>query len=52
VPTIQTRGFFYTTELCFYAEQAGEVIVELRVVLNAEPSNATSTMIARPCPRS
>ena len=35
VPKIQTRGFFYTTELCYYAEQEGETIVELPVVLTA-----------------
>ena len=35
VPRIQTRGFFYTTELCYYAEREGESIVELPVILNA-----------------
>ena len=35
VPKIKTRGFFYTTELCYYGEQEGESIVELPVVLSA-----------------
>lgn len=41
VPKIQTRGFFYTTELCYYAEQEGETIVELPVVLNASRRAST-----------
>jgi glycosyltransferase involved in cell wall biosynthesis len=31
VPKIKARDFFYTTELCHYAERAGEEIVELPV---------------------
>ena len=40
-PKIKTRGFFYTTELCYYAEQEGETIVELPVVLNADRRAST-----------
>jgi dolichyl-phosphate beta-glucosyltransferase len=41
VPQIQTRGFFYTTELCYHAEREGETIVELPVVLT--PGQRPST---------
>ena len=30
-PLIKARGFFYSTELCHFAERAGETIVELPV---------------------
>lgn len=33
MPKIQARGFFYSTELCHYAERAGETILELPVTL-------------------
>lgn len=32
-PKIESRNFFYSTELCHFAERAGETIVELPVVL-------------------
>jgi dolichyl-phosphate beta-glucosyltransferase len=41
-PKIESRGFFYSTELCHAAERAGETIVELPVVL--EKSNRASTV--------
>lgn len=39
---VESRGFFYSTELCHYAERAGETIIELPVRL--EESRATSTV--------
>ena len=42
VTRIRARGFFYTTELCHYAERAGETIVELPVVL--EEAKRASTV--------
>ncbi len=42
IPRIEARGFFYSTELCHFAERAGEVIVEVPVVL--EPSRRASTV--------
>jgi glycosyltransferase involved in cell wall biosynthesis len=41
VPRIEARGFFYSTELCHFAERAGETIVELPVVLEASPRAST-----------
>jgi glycosyltransferase involved in cell wall biosynthesis len=41
-PKIQARGFFYSTELCHYAERAGETIVELPVVV--QPGERRSTV--------
>lgn len=37
VPMIRSRGFFYSTELCHFAERAGENIVELPVILEETP---------------
>jgi len=42
VPKIVARDFFYSTELCHYAEAAGETILELPVVL--EESKRASTV--------
>lgn len=42
MPKIQARGFFYSTELCHYAERAGESILELPVTL--EISGRASTV--------
>lgn len=42
VPQIKARGFFYSTELCHFAERAGETIIELPVVL--ESSQRASTV--------
>lgn len=33
LPRIESRGFFYSTELCYFAERCGEVIRELPIVL-------------------
>ena len=41
VERIETRGFFYSTELCYFAEQAGETIIELPVVLEASQRAST-----------
>lgn len=41
VPRIASRNFFYSTELCHYAERAGETIVELPVVLDRERRAST-----------
>lgn len=41
-PKVESRGFFYSTELCHHAEKAGETIVELPVVL--EESKRASTV--------
>ncbi len=41
-PRVESRGFFYTTELCHAAERAGETIVELPVTL--EESKRASTV--------
>lgn len=40
-PKIKARDFFYTTELCFFAERAGETIVEMPVVLEEEKRKST-----------
>lgn len=42
LPQIEARGFFYSTELCHFAECAGETIVELPIVL--EESQRASTV--------
>lgn len=41
LPRIEARGFFYSTELCHFAERAGESIVELPVVLEASQRAST-----------
>jgi len=41
ISKVQARGFFYSTELCHYAERAGEEIVELPVVLEAAQRAST-----------
>lgn len=41
VPRIVSRDFFYSTELCHYAERAGETIEELPVVLEASARTST-----------
>ena len=46
VPLVEARGFFYSTELCHFAERAGETIVELPVVLEAS-QRATTVRPAR-----
>lgn len=33
LPRIESRGFFYSTELCYFAERRGEIIRELPIVL-------------------
>lgn len=38
---VQARNFFYSTELCFHAERAGERIEELPVVLEADRRGST-----------
>jgi hypothetical protein len=45
LPLIETRGFFYTTELVFFAQKAGDRIVEVPVVLEASQlvAGASST---------
>ncbi len=48
VPKIQTRGSFYTTELCYHAEREGETIVELPVVLDAGRSSKAGHAGAHP----
>jgi dolichyl-phosphate beta-glucosyltransferase len=42
MPKITARGFFYSTELCHYAERAGETILEVPVTL--EISGRASTV--------
>jgi hypothetical protein len=42
VPRIQSRDFFYSTELCHYAERLGEAILEVPVML--QPSERPSTV--------
>lgn len=42
LPRIEARGFFYSTELCYFAERAGERIVEMPVTL--EESKRASTV--------
>jgi dolichyl-phosphate beta-glucosyltransferase len=41
LPKVRARDFFYSTELCHYAERAGETIEELPVVLEAEQRAST-----------
>ncbi|MBX3191369.1 MAG: glycosyltransferase family 2 protein [Labilithrix sp.] len=41
LPKIEARGFFYSTELCHFAERAGETIVELPVVLEEQQREST-----------
>jgi dolichol-phosphate mannosyltransferase len=41
VPKIQSRDFFYSTELCFFAERAGHTIVEMPVTLEEEKRKST-----------
>lgn len=41
VPKITSRNFFYSTELCHYAERLGERIIELPVVLEEEKRAST-----------
>jgi glycosyltransferase involved in cell wall biosynthesis len=41
LPRIESRGFFYSTELCYFAEQAGEAIVELPIVVEGEQRLST-----------
>lgn len=41
LPKIEARGFFYSTELCHFAERAGETIIELPVVLEAQQRAST-----------
>jgi dolichyl-phosphate beta-glucosyltransferase len=36
-PKIESRNFFYSTELCWLAERAGEAIIESPVVLDEAP---------------
>lgn len=40
-PKVESRGFFYSTELCHHAERAGETIVELPVTLEASKRAST-----------
>lgn len=35
-PLTRSRDYFYTTEICFFAERAGETIVEMPVTLEEE----------------
>ena len=42
LPKIASRGFFYSTELCHYAERQGELIHELPVIL--VPNERASTV--------
>ena len=42
VPAVASRGFFYSTELCYLAERCGETIVELPVVLEDESGRAST----------
>lgn len=41
VPRIAARDFFWTTELTFYAEQAGRTILEVPVVLEEQQRTST-----------
>jgi hypothetical protein len=41
LPRVESRGFFYSTELCHFAERAGELIVELPVVLEEQKRGST-----------
>jgi glycosyltransferase involved in cell wall biosynthesis len=41
LPRVEARGFFYSTELCHFAERAGETILELPVVLEASQRAST-----------
>jgi dolichyl-phosphate beta-glucosyltransferase len=41
LPQIESRGFFYSTELCHYAERQGEHIQELPVILAANERAST-----------
>lgn len=41
LPKIESRGFFYTTALCYFAEQAGETIIELPIVVEGEQRAST-----------
>jgi dolichyl-phosphate beta-glucosyltransferase len=41
LPMLETRGFFYSTELCHFAERRGESIVELPVVLEEQQRGST-----------
>jgi len=47
LPKIASRNFFYSTELCYFAEQAGESIVELPVVMD-ESEGAKRASTVRP----
>jgi hypothetical protein len=42
LPKVRSRNFFYSTELCHYAERAGEAIIELPVVLDTERRRAST----------
>jgi dolichyl-phosphate beta-glucosyltransferase len=42
VPRVKARGFFYSTELVYFAEREGERVIEVPVVL--EKSERTSTV--------
>jgi dolichyl-phosphate beta-glucosyltransferase len=41
VDRVEARGFFYSTELCFFAERAGERIREVPVVLESQTRPST-----------
>lgn len=41
LPKIESRGFFYSTELCFFAELGGDRIVEMPVALEEEKRKST-----------
>lgn len=41
VPLIRSRDFFYTTELCYFAERAGEHILELPIAIEGEQRKST-----------
>ncbi len=40
-PLIRSRDFFYTTELCYFAEREGETILEMPVTLEEEKRKST-----------
>ena len=47
VPKIKTRGFFYTTELVYYAEPIGDGVIEVPAII--EPSQLVAgTTSVRP----
>lgn len=45
LPRIESRNFFYSTELCYFAERAGETIIELPTVMEGgEGAKRASTV--------